>query len=57
MIDGTEYTEQRMIIGTHTAEGEQNSLLITKVKLPKQDTEIDARKARLSDQRSFRRCL
>ena len=33
-----------MIIGTHTAEGEQNSLLITKVRLPKQDTEIDARK-------------
>jgi hypothetical protein len=31
-VDGAEYTEQKLIIGTHTADGEQNSLLITKVK-------------------------
>ena len=43
-IEGTEYNEQRLIIGTHTAKDEQNSLLITKVRLPKQETEIDSRK-------------
>ena len=40
---GKDYSEQRMILGTHTSEGEQNHLMIASVKLPLPDTEIDAR--------------
>ena len=34
----------RCILGTHTNDGEQNYLMIGEVRLPLEDTEIDARK-------------
>jgi histone-binding protein RBBP4 len=43
VLDG-DYNEHKLILGTHAAEGEKNSLLIAKVLLPGEDTEIDARK-------------
>ena len=33
-----------MVLGTHTADNEQNQLLVVKVRLPNDDAEIDARK-------------
>ncbi len=33
-----------MVLGTHTAENEQNTLMVVKVRLPNEDAEIDARK-------------
>ena len=38
-----EFSIQRMILGTHTAEGEQNHLMIVEVRLPLEDTELDVR--------------
>ena len=38
-----DYTIQRLILGTHTSDEEQNYLRIVEVRLPKEDTEIDAR--------------
>ena len=35
---------QRLILGTHTTDGEQNYLMIGEARLPLEDTEIDARK-------------
>ena len=43
VLDG-DYNEHKLILGTHAAEGEKNSLLIATVRLPGEDTEIDARK-------------
>ena len=42
--DGAAFSQQKLLMGTHTASGEQNHLLIADVRLPKEDTEIDARK-------------
>eukprot|EP00919_Chromeraceae_sp_WS-2016_P029996 GHVR01071248.1.p1 GENE.GHVR01071248.1~~GHVR01071248.1.p1 ORF type:complete len:428 (+),score=73.24 GHVR01071248.1:82-1365(+) len=42
--EGKDYSVQRVILGTHTSDNEQNSLMIAEVKLPLEDTEIDARK-------------
>jgi histone-binding protein RBBP4 len=39
-----EYSEQRLLIGTHTSGGEDNHLILMKVKLPLEETEIDCRK-------------
>ena len=39
-----DYSEHHMVLGTHTADNEQNQLLIVKVRLPNEDAEIDARK-------------
>ena len=39
-----DYSQQRLILGTHTSESEQNYLMIAEVRLPLEDTEIDARK-------------
>jgi len=33
-----------MVLGTHTAENEQNTLMVVKIRLPNEDAEIDARK-------------
>jgi histone-binding protein RBBP4 len=38
------YTIQRLILGTHTSEGEQNHLLIATVRMPVDNVRIDARK-------------
>mmetsp|Transcript_16222 Transcript_16222/g.31404 ORF Transcript_16222/g.31404 Transcript_16222/m.31404 type:complete len:438 (+) Transcript_16222:176-1489(+) len=39
-----DYSEQELLMGTHTADGNQNHLLIARVRLPNEDTNIDARK-------------
>ena len=41
---GKDYSVQRLILGTHTNDGEQNYLMLGEVHLPLEDTEIDARK-------------
>ncbi|CAM9097688.1 unnamed protein product, partial [Heterosigma akashiwo] len=42
--EGKDYSIQKMILGTHTSNAEQNHLMIATVNLPLPDTEIDARK-------------
>lgn len=37
------YSKQRLLLGTHTSENEQNYLMIAEVQLPLEDSEIDAR--------------
>mmetsp|Transcript_3413 Transcript_3413/g.8002 ORF Transcript_3413/g.8002 Transcript_3413/m.8002 type:complete len:423 (-) Transcript_3413:214-1482(-) len=39
-----DYSVQRLILGTHTSDNEQNHLMFAEVRLPLEDTEIDARK-------------
>lgn len=41
-VDNGRSTKQKMILGTHTSEGEQNYLMIAEVQLPTQDSETDA---------------
>ncbi len=41
---GSEYSQHKLLLGTHTSGGEQNHIIIMAVKLPLPDTEIDARK-------------
>ena len=41
--DNSNYTEQQVILGTHTSDGEQNHLMLATVRLPHIDQEIDAR--------------
>jgi len=41
--DNAEVSKQRLLLGTHTADGEQNHLMIAELKLPLPDCEIDAR--------------
>ena len=41
---GKDYSIQRLVLGTHTNDGEQNYLMIAEARLPLEDTEIDARK-------------
>ena len=36
---GDKFTEQQLILGTHTADGEPNYLMIANVKLPLEDAE------------------
>jgi len=38
-----DYAVHRVVLGTHTNDGEQNYLMIGEVRLPLEDTEIDAR--------------
>eukprot|EP00244_Chara_vulgaris_P013900 TRINITY_DN8322_c0_g1_i1.p1 TRINITY_DN8322_c0_g1~~TRINITY_DN8322_c0_g1_i1.p1 ORF type:complete len:110 (-),score=21.18 TRINITY_DN8322_c0_g1_i1:2-331(-) len=40
---GKEYSVQRLVLGTHTSENEQNYLMLAEVQLPLEDTETDAR--------------
>jgi|Transcript_11806 histone-binding protein RBBP4 len=40
---GRDYSTQRMVLGTHTSDGEQNYLMIAEVQLPLEDAEVDAR--------------
>lgn len=37
------YSKQKLILGTHTSDGEQNYLMIAEVTLPLEDSELDAR--------------
>ena len=41
--DDSEVSKQRLILGTHTADGEQNYLMIAEAKLPLPDCQVDAR--------------
>lgn len=41
---GKDYSEHELLLGTHTSDEQQNHLLITRVKLPNEDTELDVRK-------------
>jgi len=38
-----DYSVQRLILGTHTSDNENNFLMIAEIRLPLEDTEIDAR--------------
>jgi len=40
---GKDYSVQKLILGTHTSENEQNHLMIAEVQLPLEDAEVDAR--------------
>jgi hypothetical protein len=35
------YSEQKLIIGTHTSDSERNYLMIAKVRMPIDDTEVE----------------
>jgi len=39
---GKDYSVQKLILGTHTSENEQNHLMIAEVQLPLEDAEVDA---------------
>ena len=38
-----DYSKQKLILGTHTSDNEQNYLMIAEVQLPLEDSELDAR--------------
>jgi len=40
----TDYSVQRLLLGTHTSLNEQNHIVIAQVRLPKQNAQIDVRK-------------
>ena len=42
--EGKDYTVQRLLIGTHTSDNDQNYLQIAQVQLPSDTTPIDTRK-------------
>lgn len=41
--EGKDFSKQKLILGTHTSENEQNFLMIAEVQLPLEDSELDAR--------------
>lgn len=41
--DGGTYSKQRLLMGTHTSEGEQNYVMVGEVQLPLEDSELDGR--------------
>ena len=43
-VQGADYAEHQLILGTHTSGVETNHLCIATVRLPTEDTEIDVRK-------------
>jgi len=43
-VPGKDYSIHRLVLGTHTTDGEQNYLMIAEAKLPNEDAEVDARK-------------
>ncbi|GBF91406.1 hypothetical protein Rsub_04146 [Raphidocelis subcapitata] len=42
-VPGQDFSKQRLILGTHTSDNEQNYLMLAEVQLPLQDSEVDAR--------------
>ncbi|CAG8488051.1 14340_t:CDS:2 [Racocetra fulgida] len=42
--DSTDYTVQRLLIGTHTSDNDQNFVEIAHIQLPKNDVNVDPRK-------------
>ena len=43
-VQGGDYVEQKLILGTHTSGSEDNHLCIATVRLPTEDAELDVRK-------------
>ena len=43
-VAGKDHSVHRLVLGTHTTDGEQNYLMIAEARLPNEDSEIDARK-------------
>jgi len=43
-VEKQDHSIHKLILGTHTTDGEQNYLMIAEVKLPNEDAEVDARK-------------
>ncbi len=41
-MDGGRASKQKVVLGTHTSDGEQNYLMLAEVLLPTQDSETDA---------------
>ena len=41
-VDGGRASKQKVVLGTHTSDGEQNYLMLAEVLLPTQDSETDA---------------
>lgn len=41
-VDGGRTSKQKLVLGTHTSDGEQNYLMLAEVMLPTQDSETDA---------------
>eukprot|EP00698_Gefionella_okellyi_P012364 TRINITY_DN3325_c0_g1_i1.p1 TRINITY_DN3325_c0_g1~~TRINITY_DN3325_c0_g1_i1.p1 ORF type:complete len:450 (+),score=71.83 TRINITY_DN3325_c0_g1_i1:78-1352(+) len=41
--ESKEFSKHRLLLGTHTSEGEPNYLLIAEVRLPNEDAEVDVR--------------
>ena len=44
IVTGKDYSIHKLVLGTHTTDGEQNYLMIGEAKLPNEDAEVDARK-------------
>jgi histone-binding protein RBBP4 len=42
-VPDKDYSKQKLILGTHTSENEQNYLMLAEVQLPCEDTEMDNR--------------
>eukprot|EP00164_Ancoracysta_twista_P004124 GFYU01005539.1.p1 GENE.GFYU01005539.1~~GFYU01005539.1.p1 ORF type:complete len:429 (+),score=122.99 GFYU01005539.1:23-1288(+) len=42
--DGADYSSQKLILGTHTSEEEQNYLMLADIRMPLPEAEVDARK-------------
>lgn len=41
---GGEYSVEKLILGTHTSDGEQNHLMIAEVRIPNDNAEVDSGK-------------
>jgi hypothetical protein len=50
---GDDFSVHKLLLGTHTSGAEQNHLMIAEVRLPLEDTEIDARKYDEESQGAF----
>ncbi|GIL46834.1 hypothetical protein Vafri_3710 [Volvox africanus] len=43
IVPGKDYSKQKLILGTHTSDNEQNYLMIAEVQLPLEESELDGR--------------
>lgn len=41
-IDNGKYTKQKLLLGTHTSDDDQNHLILAEVTLPTSESEVDA---------------
>ena len=47
------YSVQRLLMGTHTSDGEPNHVLIAEMRMPRDDAKVDARKFDQTDAGGF----